>query len=98
MFTAMQCAKGTSYKPCASTCPLKTCDNMAMYKKITMECREEPCHEGCSPDPCPEGSVFESEESKICVRTIDCKVKCIKEDGVQYYEGDEMEGDDFQKW
>ena len=94
----MQCEKGTSYKPCTSTCPLKTCDNMVMYKKKTLECSAEPCHEGCTPDSCPEGYVYENEESKICVRTIDCKLKCMKEDDVQYYEGDVMEEGECQRW
>ena len=94
----MQCEKGTSYKPCTSTCPSKTCDNMAMYKKKTLECHEEPCHEGCAPEACPDGHVFESEENKKCVRSIDCKVKCMMDDDIQYFEGDVMEEHECKRW
>ena len=58
---AMQCGKGTSYTPCMSTCPMKTCDNLSKQKHQTQLCNEEPCVEGCSPDTCSKDSVYEDD-------------------------------------
>ena len=55
---AMQCEKGTSYNPCMTTCPMQTCDNLSKQKYQTLLCNEEPCVEGCSPEPCSKGSVY----------------------------------------
>ena len=57
----MQCGKGTSYNSCMSTCPMKTCDNLAKQKHQTLLCNDEPCVEGCSPDTCSKGSVYEND-------------------------------------
>ena len=57
----MQCAKGKSYTPCMSTCPMKTCDNLSKQKHQTQLCNDEPCVEGCSPDTCSKDSVYEDD-------------------------------------
>ena len=57
-FLAMQCEKGTSYKPCVSTCPQKSCNNLARYNSLTINCKNEACVEGCAPEQCEEGQVF----------------------------------------
>ena len=41
--------------------------------------------------------VKDSEDLK-CVKREECRLKCIKEDGVQYYEGDVIEKTDCQIW
>ena len=94
----MQCDKGRSYQPCVSTCPLKTCDNIASHKRQSLTCREEPCVEGCAPDSCQAGQVHQSQDNLQCVNSVDCKIKCRMENGTQYYEGDIMEETDCESW
>lgn len=57
---AMQCERGTSYKPCISTCPLETCNTLTNIKRQNLICNEEPCVEGCSPEPCMNGNIYEN--------------------------------------
>ena len=57
----MQCPRGTSYSPCASKCPVETCDNSAIFKRLSLACEDDVCTEGCSPDPCRPDSVKEVE-------------------------------------
>ena len=110
----MQCDRGTSYKPCISTCKPKTCDNLHEFRNPSQPCHEEPCVEGCAPEQCERGKVYESDQnlqvkhifSKIyiinhcfkCINSLDCKMKCLYEDGVQYYEGDIMEESLHRSW
>lgn len=94
----MQCEAGTSYQPCVSTCPPKTCHNLQNYNKISLACSQEPCMEGCAPQTCHQGDVFEDDDHVKCINSLNCKVKCLKENGTQYYEGDIMEKTDSQSW
>ena len=54
----MQCAKGSSYSPCVSTCPRETCANAAVYERILATCKDDTCVEGCAVDSCPTGHVY----------------------------------------
>ena len=60
---AMQCDRGTSYKPCISTCKPKTCDNLHEFRNPSQPCHEEPCVEGCAPEQCERGKVYESDQN-----------------------------------
>ena len=94
----MQCDKGSSYKPCMSTCPLETCDNTASQARQIMTCSEEPCVEGCAPEPCKQGELYESLENMKCMKSLDCKVKCQTINGIQYYEGDVIDEESCRTW
>ena len=54
--------------------------------------------EGCAPQTCHQGDVFEDDDHVKCINSLNCKVKCLKENGTQYYEGDIMEKTDSQSW
>ena len=87
----MQCGVGTSYKPSMSTCPHKSCESLNIRNPTNPTCLSEPLVEGCAPEKCSNGNVYESESSYKCVRSIDCKAKCLKFGNIQYYDGDIME-------
>uniref|UniRef100_A0AAR5QHC1 Hemocytin n=1 Tax=Dendroctonus ponderosae TaxID=77166 RepID=A0AAR5QHC1_DENPD len=91
----MQCDRRCSlYKPCISTCPFETCDNLMTNSKLTKSCSEDACVEGCSPKVCPPDFVYLNESYAECVPRNTCKPVCMELDGVTYYEGDLMEEDD----
>ena len=98
LFSGLQCQAGASYQPCVSTCPAKTCDNLASHGKLSLTCSEEPCVEGCAPQSCTQGWVFNSHNSQECINPLECKVECRMENGTQFYGGDTMEETDCQSW
>lgn len=84
----MQCDLGTSYKSSMTTCPLETCESRSPKDDV---CTSEPLVEGCAPEVCPEGQVYENARSYSCINSIECKVECLYFEGLQYYEGDVIE-------
>ncbi|KAF7263559.1 hypothetical protein GWI33_001874, partial [Rhynchophorus ferrugineus] len=86
-----RCAK---YSPCISTCPQETCDNLLTNSKLTKNCGEDTCVEGCNPKPCPPDQVYLNDSYIDCVPRNTCKPICMELDGVTYYEGDLVEEDD----
>lgn len=87
----MQCGVGTSYKSSMTTCALETCASHTSRISKDMACIAEPLVEGCAPEPCPYGQVYQNESSFNCMRSIECREECKYLDGVQYYEGDIIE-------
>ena len=98
VYSGLQCEAGASYQPCMSSCPAKTCDNLGHHNKLSLACSEEPCVEGCAPPSCHRGFVFQSHHSRQCIHSLECRVKCRRENGTQFYEGDTMEERDCQSW
>ncbi|XP_030749920.1 hemocytin [Sitophilus oryzae] len=91
----VQCDERCStYTPCMSTCPHETCDNLLTNSKLTKNCGEDTCVEGCNPKPCPPDHVYLNESYTDCVPRNTCKPVCLELDGVTYYEGDLVEEDD----
>ncbi|ENN81913.1 hypothetical protein YQE_01625, partial [Dendroctonus ponderosae] len=76
----MQCDRRCSlYKPCISTCPFETCDNLMTNSKLTKSCSEDACVEGCSPKVCPPDFVYLNESYAECVPRNTCKPVCMGE-------------------
>lgn len=50
--------------------------------------------EGCKIKPCPEGQIYLNNTFIECVPKSICKHVCLERDGITYYEGDLMDGDD----
>ncbi|XP_026826604.1 hemocytin isoform X2 [Ooceraea biroi] len=94
----LQCDERCStYSPCVSTCPHETCDNLMTVKHGTHLCAEDTCVEGCQFKPCPEGQVYWNASYTECTPKSTCtKPFCIEVEGVTYYEGDRVSGDDCQ--
>lgn len=94
----LQCDERCStYSPCVSTCPLKTCDNLMTVKHGTHLCTEDTCVEGCHFKPCHEGQVYWNTSYTECVSQSTCtRPFCVEIEGATYYEGDRVSGDDCQ--
>lgn len=90
----MQCDERCSnYSPCVSTCPTETCDNLLVGQK-SKTCNEDSCIEGCVPKPCAPGQIYLNSSFLECVPRNICRPVCLEINGVTYYEGDLIEGDD----
>lgn len=95
LFSAMQCDERCSnYSPCISTCPTETCDNLLTHGQLSKTCKEETCIEGCVPKPCAPGHIYLNSSFLECVPRNICRPACLEIDGVTYYEGDLVEGDE----
>lgn len=94
----LQCDEQCSvYSPCISTCPRKTCDNLMTVKHGSYLCSEDTCVEGCLFKPCPEGQVYWNVSYTECTPKSTCKSPfCAEINGVTFYEGDRVSGDDCQ--
>lgn len=93
----IQCDERCStYSPCISTCPQETCDNLATHGDTLHLCTGDSCVEGCLPKPCPEGLVYRNTSYLECVPKATCKPLCMEIDGITYFEGDKVKGDDCQ--
>ncbi|KAL0131073.1 hypothetical protein PUN28_002574 [Cardiocondyla obscurior] len=92
----LQCdEKCSTYSPCISTCPRETCDNSMIVRDSSHLCMEDICVEGCQFQPCPEGQVYRDANYTECIAKSTCaKPYCIELNGVTYYEGDKISGDD----
>ncbi|XP_016844891.1 hemocytin [Nasonia vitripennis] len=91
----IQCDETCSnYSPCVSTCPRETCDNLATRGDSLHLCDQDTCVEGCLPKPCPEGQIYLNGSYSECVPKADCRILCSVIDGVKYYEGDKLGGDE----
>lgn len=92
----LQCdEKCSTYSPCISTCPRETCDNSMTVKDGSHLCAEDTCVEGCQFQPCPEGQVYRNASYTECIPRSTCaKPFCTELNGVTYYEGDRVSGDD----
>jgi von Willebrand factor len=91
----MQCDERCSnYSPCISTCPTETCDNLLTHGQLSKTCKEETCIEGCVPKPCAPGHIYLNSSFLECVPRNICRPACLEIDGVTYYEGDLVEGDE----
>ncbi|XP_071561739.1 hemocytin [Temnothorax nylanderi] len=92
----LQCdEKCSTYSPCVSTCPRETCDNSMTVKDGSHLCAEDTCVEGCQFQPCPEGQVYRNSSYTECIPRSTCaKPFCTELNGVTYYEGDRISGDD----
>lgn len=92
----LQCdEKCSTYSPCISTCPRETCDNSMTVKDGSHLCAEDTCVEGCQFQPCPEGQVYRNASYTECIPKSTCaKPFCTELNGVTYYEGDRVSGDD----
>lgn len=86
-----------TYSPCVSTCPRETCDNLMTVKDGSHLCAEDTCVEGCRYKGCPVGQVYWNDTYAECTSKSMCKTPfCTEIDGVTYYEGDRVRGDDCQ--
>jgi len=94
----LQCDERCSiYSPCVSTCPHETCDNLMTVKYGTHLCAEDTCVEGCQFKPCPKGQVYWNASYTECTAKSTCtKPFCAEIEGIMYYEGDRVSGDDCQ--
>lgn len=92
----LQCNEEFStYSPCISTCPRETCDNL--IKDGSRLCTEDTCVEGCQFKPCSEDQVYWNATYTECIPKSTCKTPfCAEINGVIYYEGDRVRGDDCQ--
>lgn len=92
----LQCdEKCSTYSPCVSTCPRETCDNSMTVRDSSHLCTEDTCVEGCQFQSCSEGQVYRNASYTECIPKSMCaKPSCIELDGVIYYEGDRISGDD----
>jgi len=92
----LQCdEKCSTYSPCVSTCPRETCDNSMTMKDGSHLCAEDTCVEGCEFQLCSEGQVYRNASYTECIPKSTCaKPFCIELDGMTYYEGDRVSGDD----
>lgn len=92
----LQCDEKCSiYSPCVSTCPRETCDNSLIMRDGSHLCAEDTCVEGCQFRSCPEGQVYQNANYTECIPRSTCaKPFCTELDGVTYYEGDRVSGDD----
>ncbi|EFA10333.2 hemocytin [Tribolium castaneum] len=89
----MQCdTRCSNYNPCVSTCPIETCDNL--LTQVGKNCKEETCIEGCEAKPCPPDHIYANSSMFECVPRNVCKPICAEIDGVTYFEGDLVEGDE----
>lgn len=94
-FCPMQCDESCSnYSPCVSTCPRETCDNLVTLGDSLHLCDQDTCVEGCQPKVCPEGQVYLNSSHSECVPRAECKPVCTIIDGVTFYEGDRVNGDE----
>ncbi|XP_037075331.1 hemocytin-like [Pollicipes pollicipes] len=90
----MQCdATCSTYDPCLSACPPKTCENRYIYEEIVTVCAEDTCVEGCRPRPCPPGEVYSNSSLKSCVKESACRTKCAVIGEQQFFEGDVVSKD-----
>ncbi|XP_049862899.1 hemocytin [Schistocerca gregaria] len=91
----LQCDERCSeYRPCVTTCPKKTCDNILKYETITRMCSKDHCVEGCEAKKCPDNEVYSNVTALECVTVNKCKPPvCIQTAQATYYEGDLMEED-----
>ncbi|XP_070162344.1 hemocytin isoform X2 [Polyergus mexicanus] len=94
----LQCdEKCSTYSACVSTCPRETCDNLMTVKHSSHLCAEDTCVEGCQFDSCLDGHVYRNASYTECISKSMCaKPFCIEIDGMTYYEGDRVSGDDCQ--
>ncbi|XP_014469310.1 PREDICTED: hemocytin isoform X2 [Dinoponera quadriceps] len=94
----LQCNEELSaYSPCVPTCPRETCDNLMTVKDGSHLCAEDTCVEGCQYRPCPAGQVYWNASYAECTPRSTCKKPfCAELDGVTYYEGERVRGDDCQ--
>lgn len=91
----MQCdAHCSEYKPCISTCAIETCDNI--LNSANRLCSEDSCVEGCAYKPCPEEHIYRNTSYLECVPKSICRPVCMSLNGIDYYEGDEIHGDNCQ--
>jgi von Willebrand factor len=90
----MQCdPECSNYSPCIESCPVETCDNMMHPLKNERLCSTDNCVEGCKLKGCPIGSVYKNDSHAECVPKSICKPICLQENGITYYDGDEMASD-----
>lgn len=94
----LQCDERCSvYSPCVSTCPRETCDNLMTVKHGSHLCTEDTCVEGCLFKSCSEGQVYWNASYTECTPKSSCKTPfCAEIDGVTFYEGARVSGDDCQ--
>ncbi|KAL6266408.1 hypothetical protein P5V15_003260 [Pogonomyrmex californicus] len=92
----LQCdEKCSTYSPCVTTCPRETCDNSMTIKYGSHLCAEDTCVEGCKFQSCPEGQVYRNASYTECIPKSTCtKPFCAEVNGVTFYEGDRVSGDD----
>lgn len=87
----------STYSPCVSTCPRETCDNLMTVKDSSHLCAEDTCVEGCQFKQCSKDQVYWNATYAECTPKSMCKTPfCAEIDGVTYYEGDRVRGDDCQ--
>ncbi|KAJ8683258.1 hypothetical protein QAD02_019050 [Eretmocerus hayati] len=102
----MQCdEKCSSYSSCVPSCPRDSCDSLRLswlrgddsaflISSSPKLCEEDACVEGCDFKPCPRGQVYTNGSHIQCIERNECpKMTCMVIDGVQYYEGDRVKGD-----
>lgn len=90
----MQCdIHCSSYTACMSTCPLETCENLAIHDTTQHMCKTDTCIEGCAPKACPEGHVYRNSSYSECVLREQCSPLCKVIDGVAFFEGEKVKSD-----
>lgn len=91
----MQCDPHCSeYNQCIPSCPVETCDNILDFGKDQRMCNDDTCVEGCKIKPCPDDQIYLNSSFVECVPKSICKHVCLERDGITYFEGDMIDGDE----